>query len=145
MRPAENVYFDCGGFCPMLGFPVSFPQFTQRRGCGITSGRITSPRSFFRTALDCSERRATQFRRKPGFRTLRYGPGVVATPTALDASKEDVGKGGASPAPLPKVLHVYSGKALLQISAGISASNNRGRAWTGDFFAERERIASGKL
>jgi len=30
--------------------------------------------------------RASQFRRKPGFRTLRYGPGVVATPTALDAS-----------------------------------------------------------
>jgi hypothetical protein len=89
--------------------------------------------------------RATQFRRKPGFRTLRYGPGVVATPTALDASKEDAGKGGASPAPLPKVLSLNRRNALLKISAGISASNNRGRAWAGNFFAERERIAAGRL
>jgi hypothetical protein len=99
----------------------------------------------FRMPPGRSDRRATQFRRQPGFRTLRYGPGVVATPTALDASKEDAGKGGASPAPLPKVLHVYRGKALLEISAGISASNNRGRVWTGNFFAERERIAAGRL
>ena len=145
MRPTGNVYSNHCGFCQVPGFPVSFPQFTRRRGCGITSSRITSPRSFFRTALDCSDRRAIQFRRKPGFRTLRYGPGAVATPTALDASKEDAGKGGASPAPLPKVLHVYRGKTLLEISAGISASNNRGRAWTGNFFAARERIAVGRL
>ena len=29
---------------------------------------------------------------------------------ALDVSKEDVGKGGASPAPLPKILESYRDK-----------------------------------
>jgi hypothetical protein len=72
----------------------------------------TAPTSFFRTTLNYSLRRASQFRLRPGFRTLRNGPRVVATPTALDASKEDTGKGGASPAPLPEVLEADRGKPL---------------------------------
>jgi len=145
MKPAENVYFYRGGLCGVPGSLASFPQFTQTRGCGITSSRITSPNSFFRTALDRSERRATQFRRKPGFRTLRYGPGLVATPTALDASKEDVGKGGASPAPLPKVLRFHRRKTVVKISAGSSVWNIGGRAKTGNFSANSGRIAAGKM
>ena len=145
MRPAENVYLNCCGHRRMIGFLASVPQFTRRRGCGITSSRITASHTFFRTAPDRSERRSTQFRLRPGFRTLRYGPGLVATPTALDASKEDAGKGGASPAPLPKVLDVYRGKPLLRISAGTSVSNDRGLATTGEFFAKRERLAAGKM
>jgi hypothetical protein len=39
-------------------------------------------------------------------------PGVVATPMTSDASKEDAGKGGASPAPLPKILETDRGKPL---------------------------------
>lgn len=39
-----------------------------------------------------------------GFKSLRRGAGAVVTPMASVASKEDVGKGGASPAPLPKIL-----------------------------------------
>jgi hypothetical protein len=91
---------------------MCFPEFTGKRGCGITSDRVTALRSFFRTTLEYSGRRATQFRLTPGFRTLRNGPRAVATPTFLDASKEDAGKGGASPAPLPKVLEAYRGKPL---------------------------------
>jgi hypothetical protein len=53
---------------------------------------------------------AARLRRKPGFRTLCCGSGVVVTPMTLDASKEDVGKGGASPAPLPKILEGYRDK-----------------------------------
>src|SRR5580693_507549 len=118
MKSSENVYCNRSGYCPVLGFLVFFPQFTRRRGCGITTGPITAPHSFFRMPLGRSDRRATQFRRKPGFSTLRYGPGVVATPMALDASKEDVGKGGASPAPLPKVLHVGRGNPLSRFQRG---------------------------
>jgi hypothetical protein len=109
---AENVYSSAGASSRVTQLLVCFPPFTGRRECVITSGRITAPLSFFRTALDGRGRRATQFRRQPGFRTLRYGPGAVATPTALDASKEDVGKGGASPAPLPKVLAIPQGNRL---------------------------------
>ena len=133
MRLAENVYPDV--YCSRAGarFLVCFPQFTGRRGGGITSGRISAPRSLFRTAPDCSERRATQARLRPGFRTLRHGPGVVATPMASGGSKEDAGKSGASPAPLPKVLEVHRGKTLVRIAVRIGLSNDRRRAETTNF------------
>lgn len=37
--------------------------------------------------------------------------GVVATPMTSGANKEDVGKGGASPAPIPKSLRPIPKKA----------------------------------
>ena len=112
MRFAENVFRNRFGTPPIAQFPMCFPQFTGRGECGVTSGRSTAAHSFSRTTLECSGRSATKFRLRPGFKTLRNGPVVVATPTAPGASKEDAGKGGASPAPLPKVLGAYRGKPL---------------------------------
>ena len=67
---------------------------------------------------------AARLRRKPGFRTLRCGSGVVVIPMTLDAGKEDVGKGGASPVPLPKILESYRDKPRLGLRMGI-------RLWSG--------------
>jgi len=128
MRSAENVFRNRFGTPPMTRFPVCFPQFTGRGGCGITSGRSAVVHSFSRTTLECSGRCATKFRLRPGFKTLRNGPVVVATPMALGASKEDAGKGGASPAPLPKVLHVHRGKPLAGFEWGsVRAMTGGGR------------------
>jgi hypothetical protein len=54
-----------------------------------------------------------------GLQTLRRGSGVVVTPMTLDASKEDVGKGGASPAPLPKILEAYRGEPCSGLQWGF--------------------------
>jgi hypothetical protein len=104
MRLAENVYHSRSGGRRLTGFPMCFPQFTGKCGCGINSERVTAPSHFFRTTLKYRAWRVSRFRLRPGFRTLRIGLRAVATPTLLRASKEDAGKGGASPAPLPKVL-----------------------------------------
>ncbi len=84
---------------------------------------------FFRRAPGCNERRSTNFRLKPGLSILRRGAGAVVTPIAPVASKEDVGKGGASPAPLPEILGVYRGKAWSEFRGrfvrGTGASGRR--------------------
>ena len=45
---------------------------------------------------------------------LRNGQSAVATPMASGASKEDDGKGRASPASLPKILEAKLGKCWLR-------------------------------
>jgi hypothetical protein len=92
--------------------------------------RIAARHSFFLARCLIAAASVARLRRKLGFRTLRCGSGVVATPMTLDAGKEDVGKGGASPAPLPKILASYRDKPRSGLRRGFvrgAAAIGRGR------------------